>query len=234
MVVSKADGVKSIRILVCEDNPAIAAMLRTVLRTDGFEVLSAGSLVEARHALEDGSPDLLLLDLVFPDSETAGWDFLDEARRCTGSPIIVISGLGRASNRIRALRGGADDYITKPFDLEEVRARVQAVLRRGQRTDRRSESVRVDDGRKMAVVDGRAVALSPKEYLLLRLLASPPGAVCTTDDILRELWPPSEGSSATRQDVQKYVYLLRRKIEENPADPRRLLTVRGIGYRLAA
>ena len=228
-----SDRAEDTRVLICEDNPAIAAMLQEELCGDGFTVTLASNKKEAQDLLAEWCPDLLLLDLVLLGSETAGWELLAEARSRTCSRIIVISGLGRTANRVRALREGADDYITKPFDLEEVRARIQAVLRRGNSRNRQSYLV-VDDIRKVVLVDGRSVSLSPKEFRLLRLLSSSPGKVFTTVDILRELWPPSTATCATCQDVQKYVYLLRKKVEENPSQPRRVLTVKGFGYRLAA
>ena len=219
-------------VLVCEDHPAIAGMLQELLSFDGFTVVWARNKQEALDRLAEGSPDLLLLDLLLPDSETAGWELLAEARQRTLSPIIVISGLGRSANRVRALHEGADDYITKPFSPEEVRARIHAVLRRGKPRSSFANLV-VDDARKEVLVKGRPVSLSPKEFLLLRLLASSHGEAVATADILRELWSPSAQAPPTSQDVQKYVYLLRKKVEEDPSNPRLVLTVRGIGYRLA-
>ncbi|MBU0596369.1 response regulator transcription factor [Candidatus Bipolaricaulota bacterium] len=229
---SRRESAGEVCVLLCEDNAAVAAMLRKVLCADGFNVLPARNKKEALELLAQSSPDLLLLDLVLPDSETAGWELLAEARSCTRAPIIVISGLNRAANRVRALRGGADDYVTKPFDLEELRARIFGVLRRG-RTVSELSGLLIDDARKEVLVDGRSVSLSPKEFGLLRLLAASKGNAVRTGDILKELWPPSCALCATSQDAQKYVYLLRRKLESDPSRPRLILTVRGVGYRLA-
>lgn len=229
----RSDQAEDTRVLICEDNPAVAAILHEMLRREDFTVATAQNRKEAQDLLTEWSPDVLLLDLVLPDSETAGWELLAEARGLTRAPIIVISGLGRTANRVRALREGADDYITKPFDLEEVRARIQAVLRRGRPKSRPSDLV-VDDIRKEVLVGGRSVSLSPTEFRLLRLLSSSRGKVFATADILRELWPASSEVCATSQDVQKYVYLLRKKVEDDPSRPRLILTVRGLGYLLVA
>lgn len=131
---------------------------------------------------------------------------------------------------MRGLSHGADDYIPKPFHLDEVRARIEAVLRRS-RPSLTAAGIWIDDARKEVRVRGKALPLSPKEYGLLKLLASAPGRVFSTEEILAHLWPASPYSSA--QDVQKYAYLLRKKLEEDPAHPKLLLTVRGFGYRLA-
>jgi len=220
------------RILLCEDNPRIAALLQTVLHPDGFSVAIARSASETRDLVVSWLPDLILLDIYLPETDTAVFALLEELRNLTPVPIIVISGLGRSANRVRALRKGADDYITKPFDTEEVRARVTAVLRRGRPTPA-SKGLFVDDIRKEAVVRGRRASLSPKEFLLLRLLASVHGAVVTTDDIIEELWPTPARTCPTSQDVQKYVYLLRKKVEHDPSAPQFIMTERGGGYRLA-
>jgi DNA-binding response OmpR family regulator len=138
--------------------------------------------------------------------------------------------LGRVEDKVRGLSHGADDYISKPFDLDEVRARIEAVLRRS--GPRLGSKIWIDDVRKEVRVKERTISLSPKEYALLKLLISQPGRVFSTEEILAELWRGSPYASA--QDVQKYAYLLRKKLETDPARPEFLLTVRGFGYRLAA
>ncbi len=144
--------------------------------------------------------------------------------------ILVLTSLGRLDDRVRALNAGADDVILEPCDVVEVRARVRAVLRRTHPS--LSElPLRIDDQRKQVWIGERCVTLSPKEYSLVSLLASSPGQVFSSDDIVEALW--SRPSYATGQDAQKYVYLLRRKIERDPTRPEIILTVRGFGYRLA-
>ncbi|MFC2106666.1 response regulator transcription factor, partial [Candidatus Bipolaricaulota bacterium] len=156
-------------------------------------------------------------------------------RKRSSVPVILVSALSRADDRVRGLRAGADDFISKPFHLEEVLARVEAVLRRAQPAITGLE-LTIDDLRKQVRIAGRTISLSPKEYQLLKLLASSPGRVFTTPEILKELWPSNPDSDertyADAQDVQKYVYLLRKKLEIDPQKPDLVITVRGFGYRL--
>ncbi len=220
----------SANILVCEDEGHIAALLEEALREEGYRVRVVASKTEAEEFLSKWTPDLILLDVILPESKTAGWELLAEVRKKSSVPIIMVTALSRTDDRVRGLREGADDFISKPFHLEEVLARVEAVLRRTQPGIGALDLI-IDDVRKEVRLEDRTVSLSPKEYRLLKLLASSPGRVFPTQEILAELWPGS--AYATGQDVQKYVYLLRRKIERDPKKPRLVLTSRGFGYRLA-
>jgi DNA-binding response OmpR family regulator len=220
----------SANILVCEDEARIAALLEEALREDGYRVRVVASKADAKQLLAKWTPDLILLDVILPESKTAGWELLAEIRKRSSVPIIMVTALSRADDRVRGLREGADDFISKPFHLEEVLARIEAVLRRTQPGIGALDLI-IDDVRKEVRLEDRTVSLSPKEYRLLKLLASSPGRVFPTQEILTELWPGSP--YATGQDVQKYVYLLRRKIERDPKNPRLVLTSRGFGYRLA-
>jgi DNA-binding response OmpR family regulator len=130
---------------------------------------------------------------------------------------------------VHGLSHGADDYIGKPFKLAEVKARINAVLRRSLPVENK-KPLEIDDSRKLVILKGREVGLSPKEFALIRLLASKPGNVFSRQEILSTLWPGNRYASF--QDVQKYVYLLRKKIEDDPYNPKLILTVRGFGYRL--
>jgi len=220
------------RILICEDDAAIATLLRDALQEAEYEVLAVSRRVDAEEQLLQWSPDLLLLDVMLPESPDAGWELLRSIRdRGINVAVIMVTALSRVDDRVRALRAGADDFIGKPFSLEEVKARVHAVLRRT-RPALGEHAVHIDDVRKEVQVGSRSVSLSPKEYQLLKLLASSPGRVFSNDEIRAELWPDEE-SYATEQDVQKYVYLLRRKVERDPKSPQIVVTVRGFGYRLA-
>lgn len=228
---------RSASILVCEDDTRIVKLLHESLRAHGYRVKTASTMEEARSTLLKWDPDLVLLDILLPESNEAGWSLLKWIRERGGTPVILVSALSRADDRIRGLRAGADDFISKPFHLDEVVARVEAVLRRCQPDTAMSGlEVKIDDLRKQVSIHGRTITLSPKEYQLLKLLASSPGRVFTPDDILLELWPkrdvPDEKNYADVQDVQKYVYLLRKKLEIDPKDPKLVLTVRGFGYRL--
>ena len=228
---------RSASIFVCEDDVRIVGLLEEALRSSGYQVQSAGTMEDAKSALEKWVPDLILLDIILPESNDAGWHLLKWIRDRGSIPVILVSALSRADDRVRGLRSGADDFISKPFHLEEVLARIEAILRRVQPdTDISELRLKIDDLRKQVSIQGRTISLSPKEYQLLKLLASSPGRVFTSDEILLELWPetvePDERTYADGQDVQKYVYLLRKKLEIDPKDPEFIVTVRGFGYRL--
>ena len=222
-------------ILICEDDARIVELLKDALSTSGYRVKAAGTMGEARSMLATWVPDLILLDIILPESNEAGWELLKFIRKRSSVPVILVSALSRADDRVRGLRAGADDFISKPFHLEEVLARVEAVLRRAQPAITGLE-LTIDDLRKQVRIAGRTISLSPKEYQLLKLLASSPGRVFTTAEILKELWPSDPDSDertyADAQDVQKYVYLLRKKLEIDPNKPELVITVRGFGYRL--
>jgi len=222
-------------ILICEDDARIVELLKEALSTSGYRVKAAGTMGEARSMLATWMPDLILLDIILPESNEAGWELLKFIRKRSSVPVILVSALSRADDRVRGLRAGADDFISKPFHLEEVLARVEAVLRRAQPAITGLE-LTIDDLRKQVRIAGRTISLSPKEYQLLKLLASSPGRVFTTTEILKELWPSDPDSDertyADAQDVQKYVYLLRKKLEIDPNKPELVITVRGFGYRL--
>ncbi len=174
---------------------------------------------------------MVLLDVQLGRSETDGWGLLSDLRKNgLEPPVIVVTSLHRVDDRIRALSIGADDCILKPFNPKELLARIEAVLRRTRPRTSWGGFV-IDDERKEVRYGDRSVTLSPKEYQLLKLLHSVPGRVFSGDEILKALW--RRPSYATRQDVQKYIYLLRKKLELDPKDPRLILTVRGFGYRLA-
>lgn len=219
-------------VLICQDDAETIKLLEDALTM--YRLQTAGTVEDARALLATWVPDLILLDIV-PGETEAWWELLRFIRKRSTVPVIFVSALSRADDRVRGLRAGADDFISKPFHLEEVLARVEAVLRRGQ-PEITDLKVTIDDLRKEVCIGDRAISLSPKEYRLLRLLASSPGRVFTSDEILKELWPPkphtNERIYADSQDVQKYVYLLRKKLEADPQHPDLVITVRGFGYRL--
>jgi len=219
------------RILICEDEPDIRGILGDFLTTEGYEVRTASNATEGLRLFAEEEPDIVLLDLLLPDRD--GWEVLQEIRRLSDRPVIMLTALGRVDDKVKALSSlKADDYITKPFELDEIKARIEAVLRR-YRPQRRDHNIFIDDTRKTVWIRERDISLSPKEYNLLKLLASKPGQVFSSEEILAHIWP-KKGGYAGIQDVQKYVYLLRKKIEKDPAHPEILLTVRGFGYQLAA
>jgi two-component system response regulator RegX3 len=217
-----------VRILVVEDEDAIAAPLARGLEREGFEVERAATGADALAAPE---PDLVLLDLRLPDMD--GFDVCRELRARSQVPIIVVSARGEEVDRVVGLELGADDYVVKPFGLRELVARIRAVSRRaGSRAEPRRElrvgALVVDSRARTAAVDGRELALTAKEFDLLALLARDAGAVVERRRILEEVWQTTWYGSSKTVDV--HVAALRKKL----GDPAWIETVRGVGLRLRA
>lgn len=213
-------------ILLVEDEDAIAAPLAEGLRREGFEVerVATGSA-----ALAAALPDLVLLDLRLPDMD--GTEVCQRLRARSEVPIIVVTAKGEEVDRVVGLELGADDYVVKPFGFRELLARIRAVLRRTQRGSSSHRlvagSLDVDLRARRVVLDGRDVELTPKEFDLLALLASDPGAVVSREHVLREVWKTDWFGPTKTVDV--HVASLRKKL----GDPRWIETVRGVGLRLA-
>jgi DNA-binding response OmpR family regulator len=221
------------RILVVEDDARSRDLLLKYLGAKGHVVSGAVDGRQALGAARGGDLDLVLLDVNLPGLD--GWEVLRALRAFSQVPVIMVTVRDAPQDKVAGLEAGADDYITKPFDLRELDARIAAVMRRYQGTMTPPAGlgeVRIDDERKRVVVRDRPVALSPKEFELLRLLASRPGKVFSTDEILAVVWPDRE--AAAGEDVKKYIHMLRNKIEEDPSEPRIIVTARGFGYRFAA
>ena len=218
-------------ILVVDDEPQILKALQTNLRGAGYEVFTAETATAALAEAASRRPDALILDLVLPDG--SGTDVCRELRTWTSAPVIVLSAVGEESEKIAALDAGADDYVTKPFGIDEVLARLRAALRRA---DPGGEPVVeigglvVDLEKRAVTVDGERAQLTPHEFDLLALLARNPGKLLTHTAILREVWGPQYGRESHYLHV--YVSQLRRKIERDPARPRYIVTEPGAGYRL--
>ncbi len=224
-------------VVVCEDDAVTLELLCDHLVADRFGVLPAPSASDALRLCRFNQPDLLLLDLSLPDA--SGLDVLREIRAADGLesrfdprlPVIVLSGRGADSDRIRGLNAGADDYVTKPFSLEELRARIGAVLRR--RTSRRDGPRRVGDLvvdplRRKVLVGEREVQLAKKEFALLRVLAGDPTRVFTKEELLRDVW--GFGSPSRTRTLDSHASRLRRKLD--PEHSRYVVNCWGIGYRL--
>ena len=225
------------RVVVCEDDAVTLELLCDHLAADRFGVLPAPSASDALRLCRYNQPDLLLLDLSLPDA--SGLDVLREIREADGVdsrfdprlPVIVLTGRGAQVDRVRGLNAGADDYLTKPFNLEELRARIAAVLRRG--GDRREGPSRVgeltvDPLRRRVTVGEREVALAKKEFTLLRVLAGDPTRVFSKEELLCEVWG-YRGPSRTRT-LDSHASRLRRKLD--PEHGRYVVNCWGIGYRL--
>ncbi|MDF1503765.1 response regulator transcription factor [Roseisolibacter sp. H3M3-2] len=219
-------------VLVIEDHAAIAEGLRHNLEFEGYAVRVAGSAADGLTALRERPADLVILDLMLPDGD--GFHVLRTLRAAgDATPVLVLTALGDESDKVRGLRLGADDYVTKPFGLLELLARVDALLRRAARPAAARErfgAVEVCAATHEVTRAGAPVALRPKEYELLLALLRRDGAVATRDELLREVW--RYDASVTSRTVDTHVLELRRKLEDDPANPRHVLTVRKTGYRL--
>jgi two-component system KDP operon response regulator KdpE len=222
-----------IKVLVIDDEPPIRKLLRMGLTTQGYDILEASNGKMALEKLAE-EPALIILDLGLPDVQ--GHELLRTIRtRNEGVPIVVLSSRGDEAGKVQALDLGADDYLTKPFGMEELLARLRAALRhqlqvKGERPVFRTGDLSVDLVRRIVKVGEREVKLSPKEYDLLRVLVQHAGKVLTHRFLLRELW--DELTDA--QYLRVYVRQLRQKIEADPERPQYVLTETGIGYRLKA
>ncbi len=219
------------RVLVVDDEPQILRALRTTLRGAGYDVDTADTAEAALAAAAARPPDAIILDLVLPDG--TGTEVSRELRKWTDVPVIVLSAVGEEAQKIAALDAGADDYVTKPFGVEELLARLRAVLRRS--TTAPTETIEIgeltiDVPGRLVTVNGARVKLSPHEFDLLRVLAQNRGKLLTHPALLREVWGPAYGAEAHYLHV--YISHLRRKIEPDPSSPRYLLTEPGSGYRL--
>jgi len=222
-----------LKVLVVDDEPPIRKLLRMGLSTQGYEILEAPN-GKASLDLLSQNPDLVILDLGLPDMQ--GLELLRMMRaRNEAVPIVVLSSRGDEVGKVQALDLGADDYITKPFGMDELLARMRAALRHqlqvhGERPIFRSGDLSVDLVRRIVKVADREVKLSPKEYDLLRVLVQHAGKVLTHKFLLGELWD----SLTDAQYLRVYVRQLRQKIEADPERPHFVLTETGIGYRLRA
>jgi len=219
------------RILVVDDEPQILRALQTSLRAAGYEVETASDAGSALAAAASRPPDAVILDLVLPDG--TGTEVARRLREWTSAPILILSVVGEDREKVAALDAGADDYVTKPFSVEELLARLRAALRRsGPSAEQVLEvgELRIDLEKRAVWFSGRPVALTRTEYDLLRVLAQNPGKLFTHPALLREVWGPAYSQESHYLHV--YVSQLRRKIEPDPARPRYLLTEPGAGYRL--
>ena len=220
-----------VRVLVVDDEPPIRKLLRMGLTAQGYQTLEAPDAKTALDLLAQ-KPDLIILDLGLPDM--LGHDLLRTIRaRNDRVPIVVLSSRGDEAGKVQALDLGADDYVTKPFGMDELLARMRAALRhqlqtQGERPIFRVGDLSVDLVRRLVKVGNLQVKLSPKEYELLRVLVQHAGKVLTHKFLLRELWDDLTDS----QYLRVYVRQIRQKIEPDPERPQYLLTETGIGYRL--
>jgi two-component system, OmpR family, KDP operon response regulator KdpE len=218
-------------VLVVDDERQILRALQTNLRGAGYDVTTAASAEEALAVAAMRPPDAVILDLVLPDG--SGIEVARELRSWSAAPILVLSVVGDEAEKVAALDAGADDYVEKPFGIDELLARLRALLRRaGPSTDPVLEvgELVIDLDKRLVTVGGRRVQLTPNEFELLRVLAQNEGKLMTHPAILREVWGPAYGTESHYLHV--YISQLRRKLEDDPSRPRYLLTEPGAGYRL--
>jgi len=221
-------------VLVVEDEVPMRRFLRAALTARSFRVLEAASAREGIVAITASRPDVVLLDLGLPDAD--GIDVTRGLREWSDVPIIVLSARGREADKVQALDAGADDYLTKPFGVDELLARMRVALRRSSRSEGPTGSVvvagplQVDLDKREVTSGGREVRLTPIEYRLLVCLARHPGRVLTHSQLVKDVWNGAAGVEA--HHVRVHMSELRKKIEDDPARPKILITEPGVGYRL--
>lgn len=229
------------RVLVVDDDDNVCTTVSWALEADGFEVQAVSNGLDAMEAIEAAPPSLMVLDLSLPG--LGGLDILRRLRESEARegrfrlPVIVLSGRNGEADRIVGLDLGADDYLVKPFSPGELAARARSLLRRCQqyagptaRFEPTGKGVELDRESRNVWVDGRPVELAAKEFELLAYFLDHPGRACTREELLRAVWASHAGWQ-TEATVTEHVYRLRQKIEDDPQHPKRLRTVRAVGYR---
>ena len=231
---------KKTTILAADDDPQLLRLMTRNLQLEGYDVLGASDGELALELIESNPPDLVLLDVMMPKMD--GFTVCYRVREFSSVPIIIVTARGQDQDKVRGLDLGADDYLTKPFSVDELLARVRAVLRRSQFTARENAQglrastatgdLTIDYSQHLVVLAGREVALTPNEYRILAYLAQNVGHVVTQDLLLEHVW----GSEYLGEShmLQVNINRLRRKLEVDPTQPRYILTKVGIGYSLAS
>lgn len=228
------DQFKNKKVLVVDDEERMARFIRLNLEHDGFQVVETYRGMQAVQSLRDSMPDVVLLDVMLPDID--GFEVLGMIREVSNVPVIMLTAKSEEDDRVKGLELGADDYVTKPFSPRELVSRVKAVLRRTEMVSLGSkEMIEVDDHLKMDFsrrevwLDGKLVKLRPTEYRLLYHLVQNAGWVLTYDQILTKVWGYEYRDEP--HYVRLYINYLRQKLEQDPANPKYILTERGVGYR---
>ncbi|HYR37542.1 MAG TPA: response regulator [Methylomirabilota bacterium] len=234
---TSSDQIPGPSVVLIEDEPQIRRFLRAALTGHGYRLFEAGSGEDGLIEAATRQPDLVILDLGLPDLDGLG--VLARLREWTSVPVIVLSARGQERDKIAALDGGADDYVSKPFSVGELLARMRAALRRRDQVGEGAAAttfvvgdLSVDLARRHVLVGDKEIHLTPIEYKLLTTLIRHAGKVLTHRQLLKEVWGPAHTEDS--QNLRFYVAQLRRKLETVPARPRYLLTEPGVGYRLVA
>ena len=231
---------KKTTILAADDDPQLLRLITRNLQLEGYDVLAASDGQKALELIENNSPDLVLLDVMMPRMD--GFTVCYRVREFSSVPIIIITARGQDQDKVRGLDLGADDYLTKPFSVDELLARVRAVIRRSQFTAREftqglrattaTGSLVIDYSQHMVMLNGREIALTPTEYRIIAYLAQNVGRVVTQDLLLEHVWGPEYAGESHMLQVN--INRLRRKLEVDATQPRYILTKVGVGYSLAA
>lgn len=226
------------KILVVEDETTISRILSTILTANGYQVIIAENGQQALTMASSHCPDLILLDLGLPGLD--GLEVIHRLREWTGTPILVVSARDQEEEKVRAFDMGADDYITKPFGTSELLARIRAARRHANQVVAEREMLssfytyqdfRIDFERRSVTIGGREIHLTQNEYRIVERLARQPGRVLTYTTLLHDIWGPYKGED--NQILRVNMANIRRKLEENPAEPKYILTENGVGYRMA-
>jgi two-component system KDP operon response regulator KdpE len=221
-------------LLLVDDDTTLLRFLTEYLEREGYAVRTAERGQAALRQFYEARPDIVVLDVMMPGMD--GWEVCARLRELAETPVILLTAKTSEADKLRGFRLGVDDYITKPFSLAELGARIRAVLTRtvGQRSQQASVlqvgALRVDLGRREASLGGQTLELTPTEFRLLACLAARPGQAVAQADLVKEAWGGLR--QETGSALRRYVWFLRQKIEADPDQPKRLLTVRGYGYRL--
>jgi two-component system KDP operon response regulator KdpE len=228
------DSFKNKVILVVDDEERMARFIRLNLEHDGFQVVEAYRGMQALQSYRDSLPDLVLLDVMLPDID--GFEVLSMLREISNVPVIMLTAKGEEDDRVKGLELGADDYVTKPFSPRELVSRVRAVLRRLESSSGESPDIievdsrlKLDFSKREIWLNGELIKLRPTEYRLLYHLVKNTGWVLTYDQLLSRVWGYEYRDEP--HYVRLYINYLRQKLEEDPANPKYILTERGVGYR---
>lgn len=220
------------KILIADDDPQLIRAMRITLAAHGYDVVAAADGAEAIAVAAQAKPDVVLLDLGMPRLD--GVEVIQALRGWTDAPIVVVSGRTGSADKVDALDAGADDYVTKPFQIDELLARLRALARRIGSTSSDPVvafgDVRVDLAAKTVTRGGAPVHLTPTEWRMLEFLARNPGALVTRQTLLKDIWGSEQVADTSY--LRLYISQLRKKLEPDPANPRHLLTEQGMGYRL--
>jgi two-component system KDP operon response regulator KdpE len=221
-------------ILLVDDDESLRQVISQYLTQEGYRAIAAGSGVEALKLFYSERPDAVLLDLMMPGMD--GWEVCARLRELSDAPILLVTARTSQEDKLRGFRLGIDDYLSKPFSLAELAARLQAVLSRSRKAGAETgknlawNELRMDLGKRQVWCGGKPVLLTPTEFRMLEILLRKQGSVVTEEELRQEIWGSERPVDSSA--VRRYVWLLRQKIEEDPTKPVRVLAVRGTGYRL--